>query len=128
MTVRWHTTKSVAHKYGGKKFSIEQRLTFGPGGKFAMTNEDRAAYEKAILRAKRAGLDLPSPNMIKFIRKKALRLTQREMAKLVGGGERSFQKYESGYSLPSRAVSNLLRLLHHDPELAQVLQKTSWPH
>ena len=38
-----------------------------------------------------------------------------------GGGKRAFQKYESGDVLPSRAISNLLRLLSNNLALLKTL-------
>ena len=40
---------------------------------------------------------------------------------LLGGGKRAFQKYENGDVLPSRAISNLLRLLSNNPALLKTL-------
>lgn len=47
---------------------------------------------------------------IRAIRKK-LKLTQVQAGTILGGGKKAFQKYESGEILPSRAISNLLRVL-----------------
>lgn len=67
---------------------------------------------------------------IKRIRKK-LRLTQLVAGEILGGGPKAFTKYENGDLLPSRAVSNLLRLLDACPEqlavLAPPLSKTPAP-
>jgi HTH-type transcriptional regulator/antitoxin MqsA len=57
----------------------------------------------------------------KAIRKK-LKLSQREASELLGGGPRSFQKYEAGTVRLSVAMSNLLRLLARDPTRVQELR------
>ena len=47
--------------------------------------------------------------------RKRLGLSQRKAGELLGGGPRAFQKYESGKQAVSVPMSNLLRLLDHDP-------------
>ena len=42
---------------------------------------------------------------------------------LLGGGPSAFHKYESGEVLPSRAISNLLRVLEAMPEGLKVLRE-----
>lgn len=82
--------------------------------------EDMKVYSKAInrLKAEREGLLLPE--QIRKIRK-TLKLTQHQAGEMIGGGRKAFQKYESGEILPSRAASNLLRLLNYQPTLLNVL-------
>ncbi len=57
------------------------------------------------------------------IRKK-LQLSQRRAGMILGGGENAFQKYEAGKELPTRAMSNLLRLLDNDPARLRELDRT----
>jgi HTH-type transcriptional regulator / antitoxin MqsA len=49
-------------------------------------------------------------------------LIRSEAGTLVGGGPRTFQKYEAGELLPSRAISSALMLLDHDPASLAVLR------
>ena len=56
---------------------------------------------------------------IRAIRKK-LKLTQVQAGTILGG-KKTFQKYESGEILPSRAISNLLRVLAAQPSLLQTI-------
>lgn len=58
---------------------------------------------------------------VKQIREK-LKLTQVKAGELLGGGPRSFQKYESGEVGVSAPMSNLLRLLSNDPSRLKELQ------
>jgi HTH-type transcriptional regulator/antitoxin MqsA len=69
---------------------------------------------------------LLKPEDIRRIRKK-LKLSQEKAGELIGGGPRAFQKYESGDVLPSRAISNALRLLDHDPSALAILQMPPHP-
>ena len=57
---------------------------------------------------------------IRAIRKK-FKLTQVQAGTILGGGKKAFQKYESGEILPSRAISNLLRVLAAQPSLLQTI-------
>ena len=48
--------------------------------------------------------------------RKQLNLTQKDAARLCGGGPNAFSRYERGKSSPLRSTSNLLRLLSRHPE------------
>jgi len=61
-----------------------------------------------------------TPMQIKALRVK-LRLSQRGASKILGGGKRSFQKYEAGKEMPCIAMANLLRLIKEYPQLINKL-------
>lgn len=84
------------------------------------TQDDLKVYDKAIKELKAEVEHLLLPNEIRTIRKR-LKLTQIQAGLILGGGKRAFQKYESGDILPSRAISNLLRLLSINPSLLKEL-------
>lgn len=84
------------------------------------TQDDLKVYDKAIKELKAKAEHLLLPNEIRSIRKR-LKLTQIQAGLLLGGGKRAFQKYESGDVIPSRAISNLLRLLSNNPSLLKTL-------
>ena len=84
------------------------------------TQDDLKVYDKAIKELKAEVEHLLLPNEIRTIRKR-LKLTQIQAGLILGGGKRAFQKYESGDILPSRAISNLLRLLSINPALLKEL-------
>lgn len=84
------------------------------------TQADLKVYDKAIKELKAKAEHLLLPNEIRSIRKR-LKLTQIQAGLLLGGGKRAFQKYESGDVIPSRAISNLLRLLSNNPSLLKTL-------
>lgn len=58
---------------------------------------------------------------VKAVRKK-LRLTQEEAGRIIGGGRRAFQKYESGTTPPSDAAVGLLEILDRHPEELETLR------
>jgi HTH-type transcriptional regulator/antitoxin MqsA len=61
---------------------------------------------------------------IKEIRKK-LNLTQEQMSEILGGGLKSFARYESGQVCQSRAMDNLLRILDRYPDTIHLIWKGS---
>jgi HTH-type transcriptional regulator/antitoxin MqsA len=56
-----------------------------------------------------------------------LKLTQEEAGRIIGGGRRAFQKYESGKTPPSDAAVGLLEVLSRHPEEIHVLRKLREP-
>ena len=54
--------------------------------------------------------------------RRRLKLTQEEAGRLIGGGRRAFQKYESGATPPSDAAVGLIEILHRHPEEIEVLR------
>jgi len=62
-------------------------------------------------------------------RSKRLNLTQEEAGRIIGGGRRAFQKYESGATPPSDAAVGLLEILKRHPEEFETLRslRTSLP-
>ena len=59
---------------------------------------------------------------VRRIRKDKLKLTQEEAGRLIGGGRRAFQKYESGAMPPSDAAVGLIELLDRHPEEVEYLR------
>ena len=57
---------------------------------------------------------------IKKIRK-SLGFTQEVLGELLGGGEKSFARYENGHVTQSRAMDNLLRILNDYPFVLKAL-------
>ena len=87
------------------------------GGQF--TDEDNviraAARREAKASAKHSAL---SPLVIRAIRE-ACGLSQREAARVFGGGPKAFEKYESGEVVPSSSMMRLLLLAAKRPDLFQ---------
>ena len=54
--------------------------------------------------------------------RKRLKLTQEEAGRIIGGGRRAFQKYESGATPPSDAAVGLIALLERHPEEIEFLR------
>lgn len=58
---------------------------------------------------------------VRAVRRK-LKLSQEEAGRIIGGGRRAFQKYESGATPPSDAAVGLLEILDRRPEDIEVLR------
>lgn len=105
-----------------------QSKTFDMPGWYPLNNdceptfshEDLKIYDRAIKELKAEVDHLLLPAEIRSIRK-SLKLSQIQAGLILGGGKRAFQKYESGDVLPSRAISNLLRILSTNPSLLKTL-------
>ena len=96
-----------------------------PEGTYGIySKEDQKQIHRNINRAKAEAENLLLPEQIKEIRE-GLGLTQEQAAMKIGGGKNSFSRYESGDVLPSRSMSNLLRVLKDDPsKLDKILSFT----
>ena len=108
--------------YHGHSKTFDMPGWYPPGNECdaIFTQDDLKVYDKAIKELKAEVEHLLLPAEIRSIRKR-LKLTQIQAGLLLGGGKRAFQKYESGDVLPSRAISNLLRLLSSNPALLKTL-------
>ena len=51
-----------------------------------------------------------------------LKLTQEEAGRILGGGKRAFQKYETGKTPPSDAAIALLEIIERHPEDVEILK------
>jgi HTH-type transcriptional regulator / antitoxin MqsA len=67
-----------------------------------------------------AEVDEAERKLLLRVREK-LQLTQRQAARLTGGGHNAFSRYERGEAQPLPAVVNLFRLLDKHPELVNEL-------
>lgn len=81
------------------------------------TGEDLAESDRMFLELKTA-----YGAHVRKIRKDKLKLTQEEAGRLIGGGRRAFQKYESGATPPSEAAVGLIELLNRHPEELEFLR------
>lgn len=57
-----------------------------------------------------------------------LKLTQEEAGRILGGGKRAFQKYETGKTPPSDAAIALLELMERHPEDVEILKSLPGRH
>lgn len=114
--------RRIEYEYKGTKFFVDMPGWYPKDNDEGIfTQDDMKVYDKALHLAKAEADHLLTPEKIKAVRKK-LKLTQEAAGMLLGGGHRAFQKYESGEILPSRAISNLLKVLWKEPRMLEVLR------
>lgn len=92
-----------------------------------LDSKDSAIADRAFATLKARAEGVLDPATIARIRTR-LKLTQRRAGKLLGGGARAFQRYESGAVVVSQPMSNLLRLLDAQPALlSRIAAKSAAP-
>ena len=107
--------KPLELTYKGQTVLVEMPGWYSDGSTEGLHNHDDMKVSDRALNLLKARVEsLLEPKDIQKIRKK-LGLTQVQAGEILGGGPRAFQKYESGDSLPSRAICSALRLLDKDP-------------
>lgn len=90
-------------------------------GEGMLDSKDAAVADMAFATLKAQVEGVLPPTDIARIRKTRLQLSQREAGRILGGGARAFQRYESGSIVVSKPMSNLLALLDHEPALLRRL-------
>jgi HTH-type transcriptional regulator / antitoxin MqsA len=115
--------KLVSFKIGKREFKYNQpgwwcSLTDPDDTEGQLVDEDNQIAEMARRTAKAIaqGETVFVPVVIRAIRERC-GLTQREAGVVFGGGEKSFEKYETGEISPSEPTRRLLRLAMEQPEL-----------
>ena len=118
--------KPVSFKVEGKAYTYLQpgwwsSLTDPEDMEGQLVDGDNQVAEMARRTAKALarGEKVFVPVVIRAIRQRC-GLTQREAGLLFGGGEKSFEKYESGEIQPSAPTKRLLRLAMDRPELFRI--------
>jgi HTH-type transcriptional regulator/antitoxin MqsA len=101
--------------YKGHSVSIEQPGWYCTNcDEVVLVGADAALMESAFVNLKADVDGILTPSEVQRIRAK-LGISQRRAGALLGGGPRSFQKYESGTDWITKSMANLLRLLDRDP-------------
>lgn len=114
--------RRLEYEYKGIKFYVNMPGWYPKNNDEGIfTQDDMKVYDKALHIAKAETEHLLTPDQIKAVRRQ-LNLTQEAAGRILGGGLRAFQKYESGEILPSRAISNLLKLLQAQPTMLEILK------
>ena len=87
-----------------------------------MNSQDMKVSDRELHILKAKAANLLAAAEVRRVRKR-LGLTQREAGLLLGGGPNAFQKYEAAELVPSKAISNLLRVLEAHPSALEVLRR-----
>jgi HTH-type transcriptional regulator/antitoxin MqsA len=127
-------TETRIHPETGKTLRRDVRPQVVSFGSFSRTVEVPGWYPDDDSDSIHGGQDLAESDRVfqelktayaahvRKIRKDKLKLTQEEAGRLIGGGRRAFQKYESGATPPSDAAVALIELLDRHPEEVEFLR------
>lgn len=85
------------------------------------TSDDMKVSDRELHKLKAQAANILAAAEVRRVRK-TLGLTQREAGLILGGGPNAFQKYEAAELVPSKAISNLLRVLEAYPLGLEVLR------
>ncbi|MBM4370998.1 MAG: type II toxin-antitoxin system MqsA family antitoxin [Deltaproteobacteria bacterium] len=107
--------------YKGRAVEVDQPGWYcGSCKEVVFEGQDADVAEEAFVALKAEVDGILTPREVQRIRLK-LGISQRRAGALLGGGPRSFQKYEAGTDWVTRSMANLLRLLDSDPGLLRVI-------
>jgi HTH-type transcriptional regulator/antitoxin MqsA len=108
--------------YKGRTITIPDYVIYECNvcGEAIVDRETLKSSGKILKEFKRQVEGLLTPDEIKNIRKK-FGLSQEKMGEILGGGKKSFARYETGQLCQSRAMDNLLRILDAYPFVLQLL-------
>lgn len=120
----YKTVSTETFEYKGQEISIPDYIAYVcPECGEAIVDPATLKKSGKMLKDFQRQVDgLLTGHQIKTIRKK-LGLTQEQMAVIVGGGLKSFTRYESGKICQSKGMDNLLRILDAYPEMLNVIRK-----
>ncbi len=107
--------------YKGKSATFEMPGWYCDCGEGVVTAKDMDVSDRQLNLLKAQAENLVLPQDVRRIRK-ALGLNQQEAGQMLGGGPSAFNKYEKGEVLPSKAISNLLRVLEAVPSALNYLR------
>ncbi len=86
------------------------------------TSDDMKVSDRELHKLRAKAANILAAAEVRRVRK-TLGLTQREAGLILGGGPNAFQKYETADLVPSKAISNLLRVLEAHPAALEVLRR-----
>ncbi len=110
-------------QYKGLSVTFDMPGWYCVCGEGVVTGKDMDVSDRQLNLLKARAENLVLPGEVRRIRKK-LGLNQQRAGSLLGGGPNAFHKYESGEVLPSKAISNLLRVLEAMPEGLKILSES----
>lgn len=122
------TVSTEKFEYKGKELFIPDYVSYecSECGEAVVAPETLKKSGKLLKDFQRKVDGLLTGRQIKAIRKKT-GLTQEQMAEIVGGGLKSFARYESGQICQSKGMDNLLRILDAYPEMLNVIRGKDAP-
>lgn len=102
--------------YKGRETTVQMPGWYRDGSDESVhSKDDLRVSDLALVTLKAEAQHVMTPAQVREARQ-ALGLSQAEAGRIIGGGPRAFQKYESGETMTSRAMTNVLQLLVDHPE------------
>ncbi|MGI4789918.1 MAG: type II toxin-antitoxin system MqsA family antitoxin [Janthinobacterium lividum] len=114
-------SKPMTIHYKGLSATFEMPGWYCACGEGVVTAKDMDTSDRQLNLLKAQSENLVLPSDVRRIRKK-LGLNQQAAGQILGGGPSAFNKYEKGQVLPSKAISNLLRVLEALPNALNYLR------
>jgi len=111
--------------YGGLSVMVDHPGWWGESGAAVFSQQDEGATEPAFLKLKARADKLRSERIRKA--RKLLKLSQAEASRILGGGPKAFQKYESGEVPPPRRLEAFLSVLIRHREEVERLKNEDDP-
>lgn len=111
-----HGIKSTRYDYRNQSLEYAQAGAWCDHCADGIVTGEEAAVNESLLDDFMRRVDQEEAAELTRIRKK-LKLSQKEAARITGGGHNAFSRYERGAAKPLPAVINLFRLLDRHPEL-----------
>lgn len=109
-------TRPLVISYRGRSVTVDMPGWYRDGADESVHDRyDMRVSDRALVTLKAQAQHLLTPDQVREIRTR-LGLSQSEAGRILGGGPRGFQKYESGEVMTSRAMTNLLQALARHPE------------
>lgn len=112
-------------QYKGKNFDYPNYITYEcqSCGEAIVDKKTLKESGRAIRDFYRQVDGLLTSQEIRRIRETKLWLTQDKASELLGGGAKSFARYENSEVIQSKAMDKLLRILDNDPSILTVLTR-----
>lgn len=108
--------RPLAVSYKGRSVTVDMPGWYRDGSDESIHDrDDLRVSDRALVTLKAEAQRLLTPDRVRATRTH-LGLTQADAGRILGGGPRAFQKYESGEVMTSRAMTNLLLALERHPE------------
>lgn len=85
--------------------------------------EEALAYEKGDAKAATIVRKRSLPDVNPSAIRKAMNMTQKDFASVLGVSTRTVESWEAGRSTPTPTARNLMFLIHRNPELVSQLQR-----
>ena len=119
--------RPMEYSYKGHSITLDQPGVYCDScGECLLESEDLKATRVDLMEFHASVDGVLGPLQIKKIRR-MLKMTQKQLGLLLGGGPNAFSRYEQGITSAPRSVSIALRLLEKHPDEVKEIEETIQP-